>query len=107
MNTIPEGFQMQLWDGARGEYVPTKLRCPWTRSRQWRLVRADRPLRPKYLRPRSNPFSRLAHVVCQEYLQWAERKGLTKVTAYRGHWVSFREVQYVDAEEYFSVRSLQ
>jgi hypothetical protein len=80
--------QLQFWNGKQyepsahaGILDPDEARA-FACGRAWRIVKAERPLKPKYNAPRYAGYSRSVGQVQREYLIWAESFGLKSVTAY-------------------------
>lgn len=97
MKDTPEQVQLQLWNGKA--YVPTgrtaytndsgfsyKSLAKFARTMMlnrgytgFRVAKASRPLKPKYSMPRGTASSRSVEDVQQEYLRWAQSKGLASI----------------------------
>lgn len=90
---VKSEMQLQLWNPALKRYTVeanmadvlrgTDAARGHARSQAngWRICRADRPLKPKYIGPRSTA-GRPVEDIQRDYMRWARDANLTAVTMY-------------------------
>jgi len=110
-----ETRQLQFWDAASRQYHPSahqgSLNPDDARiaacGRPWRIAKADRPLKPRYVVPHSIYSGHTIAQVQAQYGNWAHAHGLTHITAFAGRFTALGrfagEVRRIDPDQYFAV----
>ena len=86
-------------------------------GRPWRIARAERPLKPRYVSPHYTASAHRVDEVQHEYLAWAQKRGLSHVTAFSNKSLSnynhknkkpifTGKINYVTADDYFHVEEI-
>lgn len=121
-------LEIQFWDSKTKSYIrdsrtPGKLyegegffgkRRAFARGiaggRPWRIARADRALKPRYVVPRCRASDRTREQVIETYLAWAIETKAPSVTLYKNTYYPFTarifgstRIRYISPEEHFSV----
>lgn len=113
---IDDTRQLQFWNAATKVYEPSAHQGSLDPGdariaacgRAWRIAKAERPLKPRYVGPHYTASIYSARQVQSRYMAWAVTQGLRKVTQFAERPVSDRcgfygEIATVRAADYFTV----